>query len=177
MSPEWRGVSILVWFSFWSGGDMSASLGFMAALLRRLLRLSLLLAISAWSVTAQGADVAMVTDLQGRATAAREGQVRDLGILAALDAGTVVQLSAGATLVVLYLAAGEEYVFTGPATIALRVGRPETQTGSKPQSRPLTLGAGRVARRGCPRPAPEEPCVIVSHHTARAVQRPASISH
>ncbi len=33
----------------------------------------------------------------------------------------------------------------------------------------------RVARRGCPRPAPEEPSVIVSHHSARAAQRPASI--
>jgi hypothetical protein len=35
--------------------------------------------------------------------------------------------------------------------------------------------ARRVARRGCPRPAPEEPSVIVSHHSARAAQRPASI--
>ena len=32
----------------------------------------------------------------------------------------------------------------------------------------------RVARHGCPRPAPEEPSVIVSHHSARAAQRPTS---
>jgi hypothetical protein len=121
---------------------MRTSLVFVAALLRRTLRLSLLLAISAWSVTAQGADVAMVTDLQGRATATREGQARDLSILAALDGGAVVQLSAGATLVALYLATGDEYVFAGPATIAFKVGRPEVQAGSKPQRRPLMLGAG-----------------------------------
>lgn len=30
---------------------------------------------------------------------------------------------------------------------------------------------GRVAGRGCPRPAPEEPCMGLSIHTARASQK------
>jgi hypothetical protein len=121
---------------------MSTSLVFADALPRRNLGLSLVFAIGALSATAQAADVAMVTDLQGRATAAREGQARDLTILAELDAGTVVQLTAGATLVALYLDAGDEYVFTGPATIVFRVGQPDIQAGIKPQRRPLTLGTG-----------------------------------
>jgi hypothetical protein len=121
---------------------MTTSLSFMAASPRRNLGLSLLFALGGLSGTVQGADVAMVTDLQGRATAAREGLARDLTILAELDAGTVVQLTAGATLVALYLDAGDEYVFTGPATIAFLVGQPEIQAGSKPQRRPLTLGTG-----------------------------------
>jgi hypothetical protein len=35
----------------------------------------------------------------------------------------------------------------------------------------------RVAGRGHPRPAPEEPSMIVSHHSARAAQRPATNSY
>src|SRR5258708_4161360 len=69
---------------------------------------------------AYGAGVAMVTDRQGKATMTAEGRARDLTILAEVDAGTQVQLAAGATLVALYLAAGDEYVFKGPAAIVFK---------------------------------------------------------
>jgi hypothetical protein len=102
----------------------------------------LLAAIAALSVPAQAAGVAMVTDLQGKATAASEGRSRDLTILAELDAGTVVQLASGAILVALYLDTGDEYVFKGPAAIDFKPGNPEARDGAKPQRRNLALGKG-----------------------------------
>src|SRR3954465_14468334 len=68
------------------------------------------------------AGVAMVTDLQGRASMAGDGRQRDVTILAELEAGAQVQLVAGATLVALYLDAGDEYVFKGPAAIVFKAG-------------------------------------------------------
>jgi hypothetical protein len=84
----------------------------------------------------------MVTDLQGQATVSSQGRSRDLTILDELDAGAMVQVSPGATLVVLYLDAGDEYVFKGPATIDFRPGQPAMQSGTPPERRNLTLGKG-----------------------------------
>jgi hypothetical protein len=85
----------------------------------------------------------MVTDLQGKATfAATDGKARDLTILAEIDAGAKVQLAAGATLVALYLDAGDEYVFKGPAAIEFRATGPEVASGAKPDKRSLSLGKG-----------------------------------
>lgn len=120
---------------------MSARVDFIA-LLRRALAPILLCAIAALSVPAQGAGVAMVTDLQGKASMTSEGRSRDLTILAELDAGTVVQLGAGGTLVALYLDTGDEYVFNGPAAIDFRLGQPVVQSGAKPERRNLALGKG-----------------------------------
>jgi hypothetical protein len=91
---------------------------------------------------AHGAGVAMVTDLQGKATISAEGRARDVTILAELDAGSQVQLAAGATLVALYLDAGDEYVFKGPASILFKAGQPEVTSGAKPEKRGSSLGKG-----------------------------------
>lgn len=120
---------------------MSARVDFIT-LLRRAIAALLLCAISALAMSAQGAGVAMVTDLQGKATAVSDGRSRDLTILAELDTGTVVQLNAGATLVALYVDAGDEYLFTGPATIDVRPGQPVVQSGAKAERRNLALGKG-----------------------------------
>src|SRR5687767_5194474 len=82
------------------------------------------------------AAVAMVTDLQGKATA--DG--RDVTILAELQPGAQVQLGAGATLVALYLDSGDEYVFRGPSQIAFRPGAPAVTGGAKPEKRAPSLG-------------------------------------
>ena len=82
------------------------------------------------------AAVAMVTDLQGRASA--DG--RDVTILSELQANAQVQLGAGATLVALYLDSGDEYVFKGPAQIAFRPGTPAVLSGTKPEKRAPSLG-------------------------------------
>lgn len=89
-----------------------------------------------------GAGVAMVTDLQGKATMAAEGRPRDVTILAELEAGAQVQLAAGATLVALYLDAGDEYVFKGPAAIVFKAGQPDVTSGAKPEKRSSSLGKG-----------------------------------
>lgn len=89
---------------------------------------------------AYGARVAMVTDLQGKATVTADGRSRDLTILAEVDAGAQVQLAAGATLVALYLDAGDEYVFKGPAAIAFKAAQPDVTSGAKPEKRGSSLG-------------------------------------
>ncbi len=102
----------------------------------------LLCAMAALSAAAQGAVVAMVTDLTGKATVLSEGRSRDVTILAELEAGAKVQLAAGATLVALYLEAGDEYAFKGPATIDFKSAAPEVAGGALPERRGLTLGKG-----------------------------------
>jgi hypothetical protein len=117
------------------------------AFLRRAITPLLMCAIGALPATALSAGVGMVIDLQGQATVSSQGRSRDLTILDELDAGAMVQVSPGATLVVLYLDAGDEYVFKGPATIDFRLGRPEMQSGTPPERRNLTLGKGGKAIR------------------------------
>ena len=112
------------------------------AMLRHWLGKVVLVALSALSATGYGAGVAMVTDLQGKATVAGDGRTRDVTILAELDAGAQVQLAAGATLVALYLDAGDEYVFKGPASIVFRSAQPDVTSGAKPEKRGPSLGKG-----------------------------------
>jgi hypothetical protein len=96
---------------------------------------------------ALGAGVAMVTDLQGKATLAADGRPREVTILAELEAGAQVQLAAGAMLVALYLDAGDEYVFKGPAAIVFKAGQPDVTSGAKPEKRSPSLGKGGNAIR------------------------------
>jgi hypothetical protein len=110
--------------------------------LQRVAALLLLSALAALAMAAHSAGVAMVTDLKGKATASSAGSSSDVTILAELAANTKVELEAGATLVVLYLDAGDEYVFKGPATIEFKPVRPDVQRGEKPERRRLTLGKG-----------------------------------
>ena len=49
---------------------------------------------------------------------------------------------AGATLVALYLDAGDEYVFKGPSAIEFKPGQPDVQSGAKPERHSLALGKG-----------------------------------
>jgi hypothetical protein len=101
------------------------------------------IALGAVPSAALAASLAMVTDLQGKASlVAGDGKPRELTILAELDAGTKVELPSGATLIALYLDAGDEYVFRGPASIVFRPGAPEVPSGAKPEKRSLSLGKG-----------------------------------
>jgi hypothetical protein len=109
---------------------------------RRKLALLLVCALGALSAAAQGAGVAMVTDLQGKATATSDGRSRDLTILSELEAGARVQLADDARLVALYLDAGDEYVFKGPATIDFGPAQPTVVSGANAERRGLPLGKG-----------------------------------
>ena len=94
------------------------------------------------AATAHAAVAAMVTDLQGKATITDAGRTSDATILAEIEAGAQVQLQAGATLVVLYLDGGNEYVFKGPAQIAFGPAQPEVISGAQPIRRSPALGTG-----------------------------------
>ena len=96
--------------------------------------------LGAFALTADAAGVAMVTDLQGKATLSTGSRPGPVSILAEMDSGAKVDLAAGATLVALYLDSGDEYVFKGPATIEFRPGEPGVPTGAKPEKRGLQLG-------------------------------------
>jgi hypothetical protein len=109
---------------------------------RSWLRAVVVVAICALPAAVQAAGVAMVTDLQGKATLAADGRARDVTILAELEAGAQVQLAAGATLVALYLDAGDEYVFKGPAAIVFKAAQPDVTSGAKPEKRSPSLGKG-----------------------------------
>lgn len=110
-----------------SGRDwrtVAAAVGFMA-----------LLAAAAAPAAAQ--NVAMITDISGRVT----GQV-PVTILAEIRADTRMQLEAGGRLVVIYLASGDEYTFTGPAQIQFRATEPQVVSGAKPLKKSNPLGKG-----------------------------------
>ena len=128
-------------FGFGIDCKMRARADFIAVL-RHAFAPLLVCAIALLPATAQGTGVAMVTDLQGKATASIQGRSRDLTILDELEAEAMVQLGPGTTLVVLYLDTGYEYVCKGAATIDFRPGQPEAQSGAKPERRNLTLGKG-----------------------------------
>ena len=96
--------------------------------------------LAAGWVSAAEAAVAMITDLQGKAVIADAGKSREATILAELEAGAQVQLNSGATLVVLYLDAGDEYVFKGPAQVVFKSGQPEVVKGAQPEKRVTSLG-------------------------------------
>ncbi len=101
-----------------------------------------LLVVGVLPVVAHAAAAAMVIDLQGKATLTDAGRTRDATILAELEAGAQVQLQAGATLVVMYLDSGDEYVFKGPASIVFRPAEPELLSGPRPDKRSPSVGKG-----------------------------------
>jgi hypothetical protein len=119
----------------------SQSIVFNSACLKALVLTAMIMLPAA----AQSGGIAMITDLQGKATMSAEGRARDVTILAEVDAGTQVQLAAGATLVVLYLDAGEEYVLKGPATIVFKSTQPDVTSGARPEKRGSSLGKGGPA--------------------------------
>ena len=99
-------------------------------------------AVLAMPAMVYGAGVAIVTDLQGKATVTADGRPRELTILAEIDTGAQVQLAAGATLVALYLDAGDEYAFKGPAAIVFKAAQPDVTSGARPDKRGSALGKG-----------------------------------
>lgn len=92
------------------------------------------------ATAAHSAGVALVTDLQGKAAMTEDGRSRQLTILAELAAGAQVRLDAGAVMVALYLDAGDEYTFKGPAQIVFRSAQPEMVNGAGPEKRGYSAG-------------------------------------
>jgi len=74
--------------------------------------IAMALLLSCLAATARADVVALVTDVQGRATL--EG--KPLAILARLEEGARIALEKDARVVALYLRAGDEYALSGPGT-------------------------------------------------------------
>ena len=121
---------------------MSARADFIV-LLRRAIAPLLLCAIGALPATAQSCRRGHGDRSAGQGNRLEPGSVARPTILDELDAGAMVQVSPGATLVVLYLDAGDEYVFKGPATIDFRPGQPEMQSGTTAGTTQPDAGQGR----------------------------------
>ena len=113
-------------------------------LVYRQVRYGLVAALFALPALAYAAGVAMVTDLQGKASATGDGRLKDVTILSEIDAGAQVQLAAGGALVAMYLSSGAEYAFKGPATIVFKGDQPDVTSGAKPEKRNAALGKGNV---------------------------------
>lgn len=93
-------------------------------------------------LSANAAPVALITDVQGRATLVTAARSADATILADIEAGTQLQLQANSKLVVLYLADGSEYLLQGPAQVVFRAERPEVTSGAPAVRRAAPTGAG-----------------------------------
>ncbi|MBI3918098.1 MAG: hypothetical protein HY322_13965 [Betaproteobacteria bacterium] len=89
-------------------------------------------------VAASAQSVAMATDVAGTVTSGG----KSVSILSEIAADARVDLAAGARLVAVYLQAGDEYAFTGPAQVQFRSPEPQVLSGAKPQRRASPLGRG-----------------------------------
>ncbi len=102
-------------------------------------------AIFAWSLSGDAAagpqPVAMVTDIEGRATIAEAGGA--VALLAELAPGARVDVGSGARIVVVYYASGEEFAFRGPGSLRIGAEAAERLSGAALETR-HTLLAGAV---------------------------------
>ncbi len=114
----------------------------MMQVLRRMLAIGIVMGVAVLNAAPAAAAVAMVTDLQGKAAQNGEGRTRELSVLSDLDAGAQVQIQPGATLTVLYLESGSEFVFKGPAVVVFAATQPEVTSGAKAEKRTPALGKG-----------------------------------
>jgi len=91
------------------------------------------------------APVAMVTDLQGAATLAKD-KAR-LGLMAYLEPGTEITLAANAKLTLTFLTKPLEQSFSGPAKIVVQTDKIEVLQGGAGQSRKLDPDKVTVAMK------------------------------
>lgn len=114
----------------------------MMQVLRQVLAIGIVMSVAVLNAAPAAAAVAMVTDLQGKAVQSSEGRMRELSVLSDLDAGAQVQIQSGATLTVLYLESGSEFLFKGPAAVIFAAAQPEVTSGAKAEKRAPALGRG-----------------------------------
>ena len=90
--------------------------------------------------------VAMITDVQGKATLDTPGETRNLTILTEIVNDSQIDLAQAARLVALWLKSGEEYAFIGPATIRFTASGPQMLSGAQPTRRPSALERSKGIR-------------------------------
>ena len=84
--------------------------------------------------------IAIVTDLQGKASLTYQGRTTDATIASVIEAGTQLQLAANASMVVLYFEPGAEFALRGPAQVTFRSNQPESTSGAAAQRRNPAAG-------------------------------------
>lgn len=104
---------------------------------------------------------AIVTDIEGRATLLRGTQPLPVALLSEIGEDEVVELAAGARIVVIHYWPGHEYTLKGPARVRFGYGSLEAQAGPPPERReartavrvnPSGLVQAGVQMRGQSRP-------------------------
>ncbi|MCZ6666419.1 MAG: hypothetical protein O7B81_14035, partial [Gammaproteobacteria bacterium] len=97
----------------------------------------------AWVAVAGSAQaaqpVAMVTDITGGNSVSGMGEMTELSLLDEIAPGGSVDLAAGSRLVIVYYESGNEYIFTGPASVRFDAEAPEVLSGNSPEQRQVLL--------------------------------------
>lgn len=106
-----------------------------------------LLACCGLAAASGAKPVAMVTDLQGKATLVADPKTPSLSILSELKQGARMQLGAGARATVVYLDTGQAYEIAGPAEVTFGAAQPQSIKGVAPQKRGVALTRSREAIR------------------------------
>ena len=91
------------------------------------------------------APVAMVTDLQGTSTLAKDRA--KLGLMAYIEPGSEIQVEANARLTLTYLAKPLEQTFSGPAKIVVQADKTEVLQGGAGRSRRLDPEKASAAKK------------------------------
>ena len=92
------------------------------------------------------APVAMVSDVQGKATLVRGGARTPLVLLADIDAGSQIEVEPNARVVALYLDGSGEYTLRGPAVVSFTPREPQAQKGAAPEKRSVLGGKTQDVR-------------------------------
>ena len=79
---------------------------------------------------ARAEPIAIVTDVQGRASLQSGATRVPVTILAEIADGARVQLAGGARVTTLYLRSGDEYTAQGPGTVEFKAARPDASGGA-----------------------------------------------
>jgi len=95
---------------------------------------------------AQPKTIAMITDVQGKATIVTADAARNITILAEITNHSQIDLAPAARLVALWLDSGEEFAFVGPAAIRFTSSGPQMLSGDAPARRPSALENGKGIR-------------------------------
>ena len=99
---------------------------------------------AAHATESRPADIALITDLEGKATVAtRDGE---LSIRSLVADQSQIDLAPASRLVALWLKSGEEYSFVGPAVIRMSANGPQMLAGPQPIRRASALENGKDIR-------------------------------
>ena len=120
--------------------------------LRRIAAIGSLLLAALPSIAA-AQNVALVVDRTGSVSTLRQGAPTAVPLLAALPAGTRLQLQGDASMTLLYLQTGDQYTLVGPGECELRAGAPafdaaRMQRHAAATATPVRLRVDNVALGG-----------------------------